>query len=82
MIWFFSDEKNFCQDQVVNSQNNRWLAVCSKDVPKVMKTKLPATVMAFEVVSSEGHVYLPEELDNQHGGVSEGFRDALTALDT
>ena len=26
MLWFFSDEKNFCHDQI-NSQNNRWLAV-------------------------------------------------------
>ena len=26
MIWFFSDKKNFCQDQAVNNQNNRWLA--------------------------------------------------------
>ena len=23
MLWFFSDEKNFCQDQVHNSQNHR-----------------------------------------------------------
>ena len=59
MIWFFSDEKNFCQDQAVNSQNNRWLAVCPKDVPKVMQTKFPATVMVFGVVSSEGHVMPP-----------------------
>ena len=56
MIWFFSDKKNFCQDQVVNSENNCWLAVCSKDVPKIMQTKFPATVMVFGVVSSEGHV--------------------------
>ena len=59
MIWFFFDEKNFCQDQVVNNQNNRWLAVCSEDVPKVMQTKFPATVMVFGVVSSEGHVMPP-----------------------
>ena len=39
MIWFFSDKKNFCQDQAVNNQNNHWLAVCSEDVPKVMQTK-------------------------------------------
>ena len=59
IIWFFSDKKNFCQDQVVNSQNNRWLAVCSKDVPKVIQTKFPATVMVFGVVSSEGHIMPP-----------------------
>ena len=59
MIWFFSDKKNFCQDQAVNNQNNRWLAVCSEDVLKVMQTKFPATVMVFGVVSSKGHVMPP-----------------------
>ena len=58
MIWFFSDKKNFCQDQAVNNQNNCWLAVCSEDVPKVMQTKFPATVMVFGVVLSEGHIML------------------------
>ncbi|KAG0728693.1 hypothetical protein GWK47_031947 [Chionoecetes opilio] len=47
MLWFFSDEKNFCQDQTHNSQNSRWLAVCPKDVSRVMQTKFPATVMVF-----------------------------------
>ena len=59
MFWFFSDKKNVCQDQVVNYQNNRWLAVCSEDVPKVMQTKFLATVMVFGVVLSEGHVMPP-----------------------
>ena len=38
-IWFFSDEKNFCQDQNHNTQNNRWLAYSPKDTPCVMQTK-------------------------------------------
>ena len=59
MIWFFSDKKNFCQDQAVNKQNNRWLAVCSEDVSKVMQTKFPATVMVFGLVLSENHIMLP-----------------------
>ena len=59
MIWFFSDEKNFCQDQMHNKQNNRWIAACPKDVPKVMKTKFPATVMVFGVVSNEVDVMPP-----------------------
>ena len=59
MLWFFSDEKNFCQDQVHNRQNHRWVAMCPKDVPRVMKTKFPATVMVFGVVSSEGDVMPP-----------------------
>ena len=29
------------------------------NVPRVMKTKIPATVMVFGVVSSEGHIMLP-----------------------
>ena len=32
MLWFFSDEKNFCQDQLYNRQNHRWVAMCPKDV--------------------------------------------------
>ena len=59
MLWFFSDEKNFCQDQVHNSQNHRWIVTNNRDVPRVMKTKFPSTVMVFGVVSSEGHIMLP-----------------------
>lgn len=59
MLWFFSDEKNFCQDQANNRQNNRWLAQNREDVPRVMKTKYPAHVMVFGVISSEGHVMPP-----------------------
>ena len=33
-----------------------WIATNNKDVPRVMKTKFPATVMVFGVVSSEGHI--------------------------
>ena len=43
MLWFFSDEKIFCQDQAYNMQNNRWVAMNNSDVPRVMKTKFPAT---------------------------------------
>ena len=39
MLWFFSDEKNFCQDEIVNSQNNHCLAQFPQDVPIVVKTK-------------------------------------------
>ncbi len=28
MLWFFSDEKNFCQNQVNNRQNHCWVAMC------------------------------------------------------
>ena len=59
MLWFFSDEKNFTQDQVHNRQNNRWIAVNNQDVPKVMKTKFAKTVMVFGVISSEGDIMPP-----------------------
>ena len=56
MLWFFSDEINFCQDQVNNSQNHRWIVTNNRDVPRMMKTKFPATVMVFGVGSSECHI--------------------------
>ena len=32
-----------------------WIAMNNRDVPRVTKTKFPATVMVFSMVSSEGH---------------------------
>ena len=59
MLWFFSDEKNFCQDQAHNRQNHRWIAMCPDDVPRVMKTKFSNTVMVFGVISSNRDVMPP-----------------------
>ena len=36
-----------------------WIATNNRDVSKVIKTKFPATVMVFGVVSSEGHIIPP-----------------------
>ena len=36
-----------------------WIATNNRDMPRVMKTKFPATVMVFGVVSSEGHIMPP-----------------------
>ena len=36
-----------------------WIATNNRDVPRVMKTKFPATVMVFGVVSGEGHIMPP-----------------------
>ena len=36
-----------------------WIATNNRDVPRVMKTKFPATVMVFGVVSSEGNIMPP-----------------------
>ena len=48
MFWFFSDEQNFCQNHLRNTKNNGWLAFSSREVPCVVKTKFPQTVMIFE----------------------------------
>ena len=36
-----------------------WIATNNRDMPRVMKTKFPAKVMVFGVVSSEGHIMPP-----------------------
>ena len=36
-----------------------WIATNNRDVPMMMKTKFPATVMVFGVVSSDGHIMPP-----------------------
>ena len=36
-----------------------WIAMNNRDVPRVMKTKFPAMVMVFGVVSSQGHIIPP-----------------------
>ena len=36
-----------------------WIAMNNRDVPSVMKTKFPAMIMVFGVVSSEGHIMPP-----------------------
>ena len=36
-----------------------WIAMNNRDVPRVVKTKFPSTVMVFGVVSSEGHIIPP-----------------------
>ena len=42
-----------------DSQNHRWIPTNNRDVPMVMKTKFPVTVMVFGVVSREGHIMPP-----------------------
>ena len=36
-----------------------WIATNNRDLPRVMKTKFPATVLVYGVVSSEGHIMPP-----------------------
>ena len=46
-------------DPSYDSQNHCWIATNNRDMPKVMKTKFPAMVMVFGVISSEGHIMPP-----------------------
>ena len=47
-----------------------WIATNNRDVLRVIKTKFPATVMVFGVVSSEGHIMPPHSrLESQHQSV-------------
>jgi hypothetical protein len=56
---FFSDEKNFLQDQTGNFRNHRWLCDEPSEVPIVMKTKFPVTLMILQVVSNKGNIMPP-----------------------
>ena len=38
-LGFFSEEKNFCQDQLQNAQNSKWLAFSPPEVPRITKTR-------------------------------------------
>ena len=58
-LHFFSDEKIFTVDRARNSHNDQWICVDPEDVPAVMMSKNPASVMLLGVVSSEGHVMPP-----------------------
>ena len=40
-----------------------WIATNNRDVPRMMKTKFPAMVMVFGVVSSEGHIMPPHIIE-------------------
>ena len=49
----------FSTNPSYDSQNYSWIATNNRDVPRVMKTKFPAMVIVFGVVSSEGHIMPP-----------------------
>ncbi|QQP38361.1 Uncharacterized protein FKW44_018918, partial [Caligus rogercresseyi] len=82
-LWFFSDEKNFTQDQKHNSQNNR-CCLGPHEVPIVAQTKFPAAVIVFGIISPDGDVMPPHffpkglRLDSEGVcGTHEGFGGPL-----
>lgn len=56
---FFSDEKNFTQEQKINKQNHRYLTDDPDEVPVVVKIKFPINIMVLGVISSEGDIMPP-----------------------
>ena len=67
MFWFLSDEKNFDQDQKINQRNDRWLCQDPADVPHIMHTKFPATVIVLDIVSNKGDIMPPTSLRKDFG---------------
>ena len=54
-----------------------WIATNNRNVPRVMKTKFPATVMVFGVVSSEGHIMPPHIFEVGLKVNTKVYRDVL-----
>lgn len=59
----FVDEKKFVVDEVANKQNTRILAFDPSEVPPVMQSKNPASVMVFAAVASDGNVMPPHFIE-------------------
>ena len=55
----FVDEKKFFIDEVTNRQNIRVIAFGPSEVPNVMQSKNPASVIVFAAVASDGKVMPP-----------------------
>ena len=68
ILIFYSNEKNFSQDQQVNKKNNCWLCSDPSEVPIVMATKFPAMVMVLGVVSNKGDVMPPPRVRGRPQG--------------
>ena len=46
MFWFSSKKKNFCHNQMVNTQNKCWLALSLQDVAILIKAKHPILIIS------------------------------------
>ena len=57
-----------------------WIATNNRDVPRVTKTKFPATVMVFGVVSSEGHIMPPHIFEVGLKVNTEVYLDVLKSV--
>ena len=59
MFRLFSDEKIFCWDQMINSQNNCHLVLYPQTLQVLMKSKHSIPILVFGVVISDGEIMPP-----------------------
>ena len=57
-----------------------WIAMNNRDMPRVMQTKFPATVMVFGVVSSEGHIMTPHNFEVGLKVITKVYLDMLKCV--
>ena len=57
-----------------------WIATNNRDVPRMMKTKFPATIMVFGVVSSEGLIMTPHIFEVGLKGNNKVYLDVLKSV--
>ncbi len=65
----FSDEQIFTLDRSRNNQNDQYITTMRENVPPVHKTKNPASIMVFGLITSDGkamrpHFFKPKEKVN------------------
>ncbi|VDL57531.1 unnamed protein product [Hymenolepis diminuta] len=68
------------QDQTVNRRNDRWLYADPTEVSIVMWTKFPATVMAYSIVRSKGHVMTPLFFPQSLRVNADGYVETLQTI--
>ena len=76
----FYRSKLWQQDQYSTLKMQIWIAMNNRDIPRVMKTKFPATVMVFGVVSSEGHIMPPHIFEVSLKVNTKVYLDVLTSV--
>lgn len=64
----------------MNRRNDRWLCADPSDVPHVMHTKFPASVMVLGVVSSEGHIMPPHFFQQGLRLNAAGYNEVLETV--
>ena len=57
-----------------------WIATNNRDVPRVIKTKFPATVTVFGVISSQGHIIPPHIFEVGLKVNTKVYLDALKSV--